>query len=185
MTDLMDDLQTEPGVEPDAPDLPGDTVIDGLRAQREAIGKDTDTILEVSGYNGALGAQFQLLPFREYNQRMRKAQQVSGEAELNLAAEVLAEACLQIVVNDPDHPDCLEDHEGKKLPWRPIDPGRITRFDDHLAELLQIQLPGGSGPREVVRLAINRDFAVVAMFNQLAGWMGQSNAEANERFQGE
>jgi hypothetical protein len=186
MTDILSDLpEPEQEYEPAAP--PG-SVMAQLRAQREAIGRDTDTIIEVPGYNDMLGVKFQLPAFRRVNQLIGKAQAArgKGDAELNAATDILVEACEQVVVNDPGHPACLTDRDGEPLPWRPIDPEHgPTGFDQHLADLFGITPPSGARPRDIAKLVINRDFSLVELSNELMRWMGQANADANEAFQGE
>lgn len=158
---------------PEQSGAPG-SLLSKLRAQRDAIGRDLETVLDVPGHHGLLAVKYRLLPFRRVNQMTEATGGGDPNAELNTAAELLAEACAEILVRDPDTDALL-----------PLDPDHgPTRFDAHALRLFGIEVPAGAKPRDVVRLIFNRDYAVMSVQSDLVDWMRASHAVADEEFAG-
>lgn len=178
MTDLQDDTDLaarEAGQDDRAPLAGTGSMLDRLREQRQAVGDDLDTIIDVPGQNHLLAVRYQLLHFRRANQLGKQLLNESNpDVQLNFAADFLAEACLEVLVRDPETDEL-----------QPIDPGHgPTKFDGHLLALFEIPAAPGLRPRDVVKLVFNRDFAVMDTYDQLARWMTKTNSEVNEEFSG-
>lgn len=151
----------------------GSTMLERLRARRVAIAKPRHADLDIPGYNGLLVLRVRPVAWKWLRDRTEAAQRDrSGWRELNAHCDVIIQATDEILVRENDE-------------LQPINPdGEPTRWDDRLVALLQLG-DNVKRARDVVRATFNNDVAVSVFYAELMEWLQESNAEADEEFQGE
>lgn len=120
-------------------DEPPGSLIAELRAQHRRIGQRKNTIIELPYglWAGKLAVRYHLLDERALSRMMKAVQTAEGEALLEANADILIGGCDEVVARrDTDEP------------WGPIVPGEHFKFDQRLAEALQ--LGPADGARQVL-----------------------------------
>lgn len=186
MTDVIEEV--EPGTDggsdgPTTTDVArGESVLDRLKARREAIGSQTHIKMDIPGYDGELVGEFKRMRWEALADVAEHAEKSKVKRRaLNGHADVIATACEQLVIRKVEA-------GGKEIftPLHEMFPdifGEVpVRFDPRLAEWLELKLDGTPTARKVVFAVFNNDLAVTAMHNELGEWMQSSKSEEDETF---
>lgn len=162
------------------------SILDQLRAEREAAANDQAEDWEVPNNGGILWLTARLLSFKRQKQFGQALQVSKGEKkELVVAAEIVHE-CAEAWLRDP--------RTGARLPWP--NGAEALRFGPELLAYLQVPpLPANAKPSDYVRVVFApvpeqggelRETAITAFVNgELMPWMNASRGAAAERLAGE
>lgn len=183
----MDTTESDPIVEQDVFEEPArsngagqpQSVLDQVKAQRLRLGQARTLTLEIPGYEGLLFARYHYVDgmYDELRKIVEKADRSSSpRREINAQMDVLILACQEILVYRPDDPNA--DEQGRA----PIDQGENTRFNVHLAELLEFE---AKKSRDVVVGVFRNNLAVASQHNELMLWAASNQQEMDEDTEGE
>lgn len=152
-----------------------DSLFQNLRNAREDLQPFGHTItLEVPGYKGLLGIDFQYIGTDVTEKIARKiarnTKSVNGEGSSLLASlDTLIAACREVMVRD--NPDQV---------WRSIKPGYVpVKLDTRLSEILKYD---ARDQREVVLGLFGSEHAIIQMNVQLSRWLTDITRKVDEDF---
>lgn len=181
MTDApeRDDLELDLP-EPQAP-AAGGSILDRLAQAREEVAEEQTTELELPNNGGLLWATYRLLPWRKVKQYAEaSAQSKSPTKELQIAADMIAEATVEV---------WLRGEDGRRVPW-PTGDEHVTH-GPRLLELLRVPaLPAGAKRRDYVRVVLAppatsgepRELAVTSHHQELVEWMEKGHAAVSRDY---
>jgi hypothetical protein len=191
MSDMSEHDEREPGVDDDefspeegatAGDGRAQSVMERLKAKREAIGAQTHITMEIPGYDGELVGKFKRMRWEALADVAEQAERSRVKRkQLNGHADVIATACEELLIRK-----VLPGGDVEDIPMHEMFPedfnGTPVRFDPRLATWLELKLDGTPTARKVVFGVFNNDLAVTAMHNDLGAWMQSSKSEEDEDF---
>lgn len=152
-------------------------IIDTLREQYASATSDRRKILEIlpARFGGNLAARYQPIDWELTRKRTLKvARALAGgsqvEAELELEAATIADACESILVRTKDGGPWVELHETVEK----FRAGGPVRFDQRLCEALGIEDTERMRQREIVRLVFKNEAALNNHYTLLDGWLREA-----------
>jgi hypothetical protein len=186
--------ELEPGMTPDEDDGEGgaaspdggstgpQSIRDGLKSKREAIGAKKWHNIDIPGYDGELVARFKRMRWEALAEIAERAEQGHGKRKaLNGHADVIATAVEELLIRR-----MLPGGEEELTPMHELFANEFgsvpVRFDPRLADFLDVKLDGTPTARKVVFAVFNNDLAVTALHNELGAWMQSSKSEEDEDF---
>lgn len=155
------------------------SVIDQIKKRRRQLGQARTLTMEIPGYDGLLFARYHYVDgmYDELRKIVERADRSSSpRREINAQMDVLILACQEVLAYRPDDPQA--DDQGRA----PIDPEETTRFDTHLAELLDFE---AKRSRDVVAGVFRNNLAIAAQHNDLMIWAASNQQEIDEETEGE
>ena len=154
------------------------SVLDRLRQQREGMLAQRTMDYEVPGTGGRMVLRLGVLPRQKLAaMTQRAAKATSPEGDLNLNADTLISACVEVLGRN-----------SREEPLRSVDPdGETVRIDAALAGLLG--LPDATRAREVLQavfcFAPAPDLAIGVAAGQYMEWASAAEEDVDEEFSGE
>jgi hypothetical protein len=186
--DLDTDTPTDDELELPGPVTPGggDSLLDGLIAQRSALEADREHEFELPNNGGVLWGTYRLLPWKQVKPVLAVfgpdgMQRHNGNAsDVDLGARFLSDACVALWLRNP----------GARDPW----PDRLgisddvpMRYDQRLTDALRLPAPAdGKGwtTTTIVQRALVRDVAMFEHVGQVVAWMRGAHQDVNDEFAG-
>lgn len=153
------------------------SILDGLRAQYAAADTERRLVkLILPGrFNSTLAARFSPIPFDETRRKARRMVKrgETTESELNFLAEIIAEACEEILLRPEPGGDLqpMSTLMGLASPMR---------FDETLRAAIGIDAPDGIDDSATVRLLFKNPEAMTAFYTELAAWLREDTADEDD-----
>jgi hypothetical protein len=135
---------------------------DRIRAKREEIAAETTEVFDIPGYDGDLAARYRRMEWTEIQKVGERARASKHpHKELHGQADIIAAACIELLVRDQNNPEAYER-------FGEVD-GEPIRFDLNLCNVMgwtDIRTA-----RETVRAMFGNDLAVSMHHQILLAWM--------------
>lgn len=152
--------------------------LDAIKERRQRLGEERLLTLPIPGYDGMLVARYHYVDgmYDDLKKIIERAERSKHpRRELYGQMDVLILACKEILLHAPD--DEMADENG----LIPIDPETTTRFDPHLAEILDFE---AARARDVVNAVFRNALAVAQQNNELMEWAASNQDEINSETEG-
>jgi hypothetical protein len=187
MSQVIDEQEPGSGVEPEEEGAAvsegrAQSVMERLKAKRNAIGSDTTVKLPIPGYDGELVGEFKRMRWEALSDIAEAAEKGrSKRRQLNGHADVIATALQQLLIRK-----LLPGGDTEDIPMHEMFPDEFgetpVRFDPRLSSWMELEIDGTPTARKVVFGVFSNDLAVTAMHNELGEWMQSSKSEEDEDF---
>lgn len=167
-------------VSPSNGHIEDDNVIEALRARRNRIGEDKETLIDLPGYNGDYGlvGNYRRMSYDELKKIGDRARRSKHPNPAFMSeVDTIASALIEMYVRVP-----VEGGEDKVIPLRDVVPGRTEpiRYDQSLGDFLGFDCDGSA--RKAVLATFNNDLAVSPHHSELVVWMQLSLKDEEEVF---
>lgn len=150
------------------------TVLDGLRAKRQALGEKQTIVIDVPGYDGDLAVRYVWRPYEDLARKGQALAKVKSPTQRDLfgAADILAECCEEVLIRVEGHETPLSE-----------DGDPITFGDPRLGEALGFENPEARTRTAVFRTFEN-DYALLSTAVRLSAWLEDTSREVDGEFSG-
>jgi hypothetical protein len=153
--------------------------LDVIKAKRRQLGEERLLTLAIPGYDGLLLARYHYIDgmYDDLKKIVDKADRSKNpRRELYAQIDILILACKEILVKAPE--DDMADENGLVA----IDPETTTRFDSHLAEILEFD---AKRSRDVVYAIFQNGLTIAQQHNEIMEWAASNQVEIDEETAGE
>lgn len=158
-----------------------DSLLDSLRARRQAIAAEQTIDLFVPGYHGMLALRCGAITGQTQSRiTERHTRSKAGDRDVSLNADLLIAACLDVVARADADDDwkSLGEYDGQGA----------VRIDERLVAILGLT-PGARTARATLRalfaLAPSPDLAITSLTSDYTEWAAAVNEDVDETFSGE
>lgn len=156
---------------------PQGSVLADLRRRREELRAERETVIDIQGYDGLLGARYKPIPYEKLQAIQAKAEKAEAKrspyAVLNGQLDTLIEGCEEIVAR------ATEDE-----PWAPLDADEPVKFETRLGDQDLFGFPANTA-REAVRGLFPSEIAIGNHYVEFVRWLEGTDTEVDEDLAGE